>query len=65
MRIGPLTKLLVSLALPIFIDTLLVMTLGAADTFMLSRYYPVTIGIINAWSKNTACLGNLLRHAGF
>ena len=36
MKYGSLTRLLTVLALPIFIDTLLVMTLGAADTFMLS-----------------------------
>ena len=50
MRYGSLTKLLVSLALPIFIDTLLVMTLGAADTFMLSRYSDesvAAVGLVN------------------
>lgn len=50
MRYDSLTKLLVSLALPIFIDTLLVMTLGAADTFMLSRYSDesvAAVGLVN------------------
>lgn len=50
MRYGSLTKLLVKLALPIFIDTLLVMTLGAADTFMLSRYSDesvAAVGLVN------------------
>ena len=36
MKYGSLTRLLTVLALPIFIDTLLVMTLGAADTYSLS-----------------------------
>lgn len=36
MRNGSLTKLLAKLALPIFLDVMLVMMLGAADTFMLS-----------------------------
>ena len=36
MKYGSLTRLLTVIALPIFIDTLLVMTLGAADTFMLT-----------------------------
>lgn len=50
MRIGPLTRLLGSLAVPIFVDTLLVMTLGAADTFMLSRYSDNSVsavGLVN------------------
>ena len=50
MRYGKLTRLLASLALPIFIDTLLVMTLGAADTFMLSRYSDesvAAVGLVN------------------
>ena len=38
MRTGSQTRLLTVLAVPIFVDTLLVMMLGAADTFMLSRY---------------------------
>lgn len=50
MRYGKLTRLLATLALPIFIDTLLVMTLGAADTFMLSRYSDesvAAVGLVN------------------
>lgn len=50
MRYGKLTGLLATLALPIFIDTLLVMTLGAADTFMLSRYSDesvAAVGLVN------------------
>ena len=50
MRYGSLTRLLTVLALPIFIDTLLVMTLGAADTFMLSRYSDesvAAVGLVN------------------
>lgn len=50
MRIGSLTKLLSQLSVPIFVDTLLVMTLGAADTFMLSRYSDnsvAAVGLVN------------------
>lgn len=38
MRFGKLSRQLASLAGPIFVETLLVMMLGAVDTFMLSRY---------------------------
>ena len=46
MKYGSLTRLLTVLALPIFIDTLLVMTLGAAGDI----YYPVTVGMIVCWT---------------
>lgn len=38
MRYGNLSRQLTALAGPIFVETLLVMMLGAVDTFMLSRY---------------------------
>ena len=38
MRFGKLSRQLAALAGPIFVETLLVMMLGAVDTFMLSRY---------------------------
>ena len=38
MRFGNLSRQLAALAGPIFVETLLVMMLGAVDTFMLSRY---------------------------
>ena len=41
---------LARLAVPIFIEVLLVMTLGAVDTFMLSRYNDVSVaavGVVN------------------
>ena len=50
MRYGNLSKQLTSLAGPIFIETLLVMMLGAVDTFMLSRYSDnsvAAVGVVN------------------
>lgn len=50
MRYGKLSRQLASLAGPIFIETLLVMTLGAVDTFMLSRYSDnsvAAVGVVN------------------
>ena len=50
MRYGKLSRQLTSLAGPIFIETLLVMTLGAVDTFMLSRYSDnsvAAVGVVN------------------
>ena len=50
MRYGPLTRQLVQLAGPIFIETFLVMMLGAVDTFMLSRYSDASVaavGLVN------------------
>ena len=50
MRYGQLSRQLASLAGPIFIETLLVMTLGAVDTFMLSRYSDnsvAAVGVVN------------------
>ena len=50
MRYGNLSRQLASLAGPIFIETLLVMTLGAVDTFMLSRYSDnsvAAVGVVN------------------
>ena len=50
MRIGNLDRQLASLAGPIFIETLLVMMLGAVDTFMLSRYSDnsvAAVGVVN------------------
>lgn len=50
MRYGNLTKQLTSLAGPIFIETLLVMMLGAVDTFMLSRHSDnsvAAVGVVN------------------
>ena len=50
MRYGPLTRQLVQLAGPIFIETFLVMMLGAVDTFMLSRYSDssvAAVGLVN------------------
>lgn len=50
MRYGKLSRQLSSLAGPIFIETLLVMTLGAVDTFMLSRYSDnsvAAVGVVN------------------
>ena len=38
MRFGNLSRQLAALAGPIFVETLLVMMLGAVDTLMLSRY---------------------------
>ena len=50
MRIGNLDRQLASLAVPIFVETLLVMMLGAVDTFMLSRYSDnsvAAVGVVN------------------
>ena len=50
MRYGKLSRQLTSLAGPIFIATLLVMMLGAVDTFMLSRYSDnsvAAVGVVN------------------
>ena len=50
MRDGNLSRQLSSLAGPIFIETLLVMMLGAVDTFMLSRYSDnsvAAVGVVN------------------
>ena len=50
MRFGSLSRQLASLAGPIFVETLLVMTLGAVDTFMLSRYSDnsvAAVGVVN------------------
>lgn len=50
MRYGKLSRQLTSLAGPIFIETLLVMMLGAVDTFMLSRYSDnsvAAVGVVN------------------
>lgn len=50
MKYGNLTKQLTSLAGPIFIETLLVMMLGAVDTFMLSRHSDnsvAAVGVVN------------------
>lgn len=46
MRFGPLSRNLASLAWPIFIDTLLMMFLGAVDTFMLSRYSDLSVAAV-------------------
>ena len=50
MRYGNLSRQLTSLAGPIFIETLLVMMLGAVDTFMLSRHSDnsvAAVGVVN------------------
>lgn len=50
MRYGRLSRQLASLAGPIFIETLLVMMLGAVDTFMLSRHSDnsvAAVGVVN------------------
>ena len=50
MRIGGLSRQLASLAVPIFVETLLVMMLGAVDTFLLSRYSDnsvAAVGVVN------------------
>jgi putative MATE family efflux protein len=47
---SPLKRDLTALAVPIFIETLLAMALGAVDTFMLSRYSDVSVaavGLVN------------------
>ena len=50
MRYGKLSRQLTALAGPIFIETLLVMMLGAVDTFMLSRHSDnsvAAVGVVN------------------
>lgn len=50
MRFGKLSSQLASLAVPIFVETLLVMMLGAVDTFMLSRHSDnsvAAVGVVN------------------
>ena len=50
MKYGKLSRQLTALAGPIFIETLLVMMLGAVDTFMLSRYSDnsvAAVGVVN------------------
>ena len=50
MRHGNLSRQLTALAGPIFVETLLVMMLGAVDTFMLSRYSDnsvAAVGVVN------------------
>ena len=50
MRFGKLSRQLAALAGPIFVETLLVMMLGAVDTFMLSRYSDnsvAAVGVVN------------------
>jgi len=50
MRYGSLTKQLATLAVPILIETVLIMMLGAVDTFMLSRHSDnsvAAVGMVN------------------
>lgn len=50
MRYGNLSRQLTALAGPIFVETLLVMMLGAVDTFMLSRHSDnsvAAVGVVN------------------
>jgi len=50
MRCGSLTRQLAALAVPILIETLLIMMLGAVDTFMLSRHSDnsvAAVGMVN------------------
>lgn len=50
MRFGKLSRQLATLAGPIFIETLLVMMMGAVDTFMLSRHSDnsvAAVGVVN------------------
>ena len=50
MRFGNLSRQLTALAGPIFVETLLVMMLGAVDTFMLSRHSDnsvAAVGVVN------------------
>ena len=50
MRFGKLSRQLTALAGPIFVETLLVLMLGAVDTFMLSRYSDnsvAAVGVVN------------------
>lgn len=50
MRVGPLSRKLAALVVPIFIDALLMMLLGAVDTFMLSRHSDnsvAAVGLVN------------------
>lgn len=47
---GSLKAELAKLTVPIFVETLLIMTLGAVDTFMLSRYSDASVaavGVVN------------------
>lgn len=43
---SPLKRELVALTVPIFIETLLIMSLGAMDTFMLSRWSDEAVGAV-------------------
>ena len=43
---SPLRRELVQLTLPILVETLLVMTLGAVDTFMLSRHSDISVASV-------------------
>ena len=43
---SPLKRELVSLTLPILVETLLIMTLGAVDTFMLSRHSDESVAAV-------------------
>ena len=43
---SPLRRELASLTLPILIETLLIMTLGAVDTFMLSRHSDESVAAV-------------------
>ncbi len=43
---SPLRRELVQLTLPILVETLLVMTLGAVDTFMLSRHSDISVAAV-------------------
>lgn len=43
---SPLKRELASLTLPIFVETLLIMTLGAMDTFMLSRHSDESVAAV-------------------
>ncbi len=45
-RKSPLRRELVSLTVPILIETLLIMTLGAVDTFMLSRHSDASVAAV-------------------
>lgn len=45
-RKSPLRRELASLTLPILIETLLIMTLGAVDTFMLSRHSDASVAAV-------------------
>lgn len=45
-RKSPLRRELVSLTVPILVETLLIMTLGAVDTFMLSRHSDASVAAV-------------------